>query len=68
MAHALFGPNSEFASGSGKGFEVRMFKRLRSILKKINYVKIEGRDINVSTYYDNEDDYGVTVLFQQKPH
>lgn len=31
-AKKLFGDNSEFSSGSGKGFESRLFKRLRDIL------------------------------------
>ena len=45
---------SEFASGSGKGFEVRMFKRLRSILKKIKYVKIDGESISVASSLGSE--------------
>lgn len=52
-ADSLFGAKSEFASGSGKGFEVRMFKRLRSILKKIKEVSIEGVNINVVTSLGN---------------
>ena len=48
-ANSIFGEKSEFASGSGKGFEVRMFKRLRSILKKIKCATIEGKNISVAT-------------------
>ena len=46
---SIFGENSDFSSGSGKGFEVRMFKRLRSILKKITYATIEEKSISVTT-------------------
>lgn len=48
-ADSLFGKESEFASGSGKGFEVRMFRRLRNILKKISSVKINDGNISVAT-------------------
>lgn len=54
-ADAVFGAKSEFASGSGKGFEVRMFKRLRSILKKINEVSIDDANIRVATSLGHED-------------
>jgi DGQHR domain-containing protein len=54
-ADALFGAKSEFVSGSGKGFEVRMFKRLRSILKKINEVSIDDTNIRVATSLGHED-------------
>lgn len=53
-ADAIFGTESEFASGSGKGFEVRMFKRLRSILKKIKCATIEGKNISVATSLGSE--------------
>lgn len=53
-ADTVFGEKSEFASGSGKGFEVRMFKRLRSILKKIKYVKIDGESISVASSLGSE--------------
>lgn len=53
-ADSIFGEKSEFASGSGKGFEVRMFKRLRSILKKIQCAKIEGKNISVATSLGSE--------------
>lgn len=46
---ALFGEKSEFLSGSGKGFEVRMFKRLRNILRKIKSVKIEKDCLSIAT-------------------
>ena len=54
-ADAIFGEKSEFVSGSGKGFEVRMFKRLRSILKKINEVTIDDASIRVATSIGHED-------------
>lgn len=53
-ADSLFGKESEFLSGSGKGFEVRMFKRLRRILRKIQSVSIDNNDINVSTSIGSE--------------
>lgn len=53
-ADSIFGEKSEFASGSGKGFEVRMFKRLRSILKKIKCATIEGKNISVATSLGSE--------------
>ncbi len=42
-AKKLFGDNSEFSSGSGKGFESRLFKRLRDIL--ITYRKGETTQV-----------------------
>lgn len=48
-AEKLFGENSDFASGSGKGFEVRMFKAMKVILKQINSVKILKDSIEVTT-------------------
>lgn len=63
-AENLFGKKSDFASGSGKGFEVRMFKRLRSILKKIKFVKIDGESISVATSLGH-DSIGVDDVVEQ---
>lgn len=63
-ADSIFGENSEFSSGSGKGFEVRMFKRLRSILKKITYATIEEKSISVTTSL-GRDQISIDAIIEQ---
>lgn len=63
-ANSVFGVNSEFLSGSGKGFEVRMFKKLRRILNKIKDVKIEGANINIASSI-GQDQIGIDDLVEQ---
>lgn len=54
-SNKIFGENSEFASGSGKGFEVKLFKKLKGFLNKITKIEFDQNKIQLSSSLTKKD-------------